>query len=57
MPKFRVNLTETVTYAEVVVEAKNVFEAEQKQTEMIDNNELEIVMREDTDYRVDEEVE
>ena len=54
MPKFRVRLTETVIYEEVIVEARNLYEAEQKQIGMLDRDEIEIVMRDDTNYQIDE---
>ena len=54
MKQYRVNLTETLVYKEVIVEANSLYEAEQKQIELLDRNEIEIIERSNTDYRVDE---
>lgn len=54
MPKFRVRLRETTVYEEVVIEAKDLYEAEQKHTEMLDKGELKIKYLEDTEHQIDE---
>lgn len=54
MKKFRVRLTETTVYEEVVVEARNLYEAEQKHIQMLDKGQVEVAWLDDTNYRIDE---
>ena len=54
MPKFRVRLTETTVYKEVVIEAKDCLDAEEKHTAMLDRGELEVAYLDDTCHRIDE---
>lgn len=54
MRKFRVRLTETTVYGEMVIEAGSCYEAEKKHTALLDKGEVPVAYLEDTDYRIDE---